>query len=73
LSSHASCPRCGGGFHCGVRDSAPCWCGGVTLSAEVLQLLREHYTACLCPSCLREIAAMPIDTLRADMKKPAQS
>jgi hypothetical protein len=38
-----------------------------------LQLLRERYTTCLCPACLREIAAMPIDTLRADMKKPAQS
>ncbi|MCR5885331.1 cysteine-rich CWC family protein [Rhizobacter sp. J219] len=70
--SQAACPRCGRGFHCGVRDSTPCACGSVDLSAETLQRLRERYSACLCLPCLREVAQMSPDTLHADMKKPAQ-
>ncbi len=72
VGASASCPRCGRGFHCGVRDSTPCACGTVDLPAETLQLLREHYSACLCLPCLREVGQMPPDTLRAGMKKPAQ-
>lgn len=67
------CPRCGGSFHCGAQDPAPCACGTIDLYADTLQLLRERYTTCLCLTCLREIAAMPLDAARADMKKPAPS
>lgn len=50
------CPRCGGGFHCGVADvSTPCACKTVTLDAATLAALRERYTGCLCLSCLRQI------------------
>lgn len=69
----ARCPRCGGGFHCGVSGTTPCACGTIDLSAETAQLLRERYTACLCLPCLREVAHMTPDALRADMKKPARS
>ncbi|MBC7483586.1 MAG: cysteine-rich CWC family protein [Rhizobacter sp.] len=53
------CPRCGGTFHCGARDAAPCPCGGVSLDAATQTLLRERYTACLCLTCLRQLAATP--------------
>jgi hypothetical protein len=50
------CPRCGGSFHCGMNDAAPCACTGLTLDAALLQQLRERYSGCLCLSCLRELA-----------------
>jgi hypothetical protein len=51
------CPRCGGGFHCGVNDAAPCACTTIALSAETLAELRATYTRCLCLRCLAELAA----------------
>ena len=52
-----SCPRCGGGFHCGAQDSAPCACTGLQLSAAQLQALRARYSRCLCLACLAAVAA----------------
>lgn len=49
------CPRCGGGFHCGVNDAAPCACTGLKLDAELLRELRAEYTSCLCLRCLAEL------------------
>ena len=46
------CPRCGGGFHCGMADAGPCACTTVTLDATTQAALRERYTGCLC-LCLR--------------------
>ena len=51
------CPCCGGGFHCGVQDSAPCACTGLQLSAVQLQALRARYSRCLCLACLAAVAA----------------
>jgi len=51
------CPRCGGAFHCGLRDTAPCACAGITLDAALQQRLRGHYSGCLCLPCLRTLAA----------------
>ena len=51
------CPRCGGGFHCGVTDAAPCPCGGLSLSTAQLQALRGQYRHCLCLTCLAAVAA----------------
>ena len=48
-----SCPRCHGGFQC-ANPFPGCWCTRVTLSREVLGMLRENYDDCLCPSCLKE-------------------
>ena len=51
------CPRCGGGFYCGVTDAAPCPCGGLSLSTAQLQALRGQYSHCLCLTCLAAVAA----------------
>ncbi len=50
------CPRCGGGFHCGVDDDAPCACAGIHLDALLQQRLRERYSGCLCLRCLAALA-----------------
>jgi hypothetical protein len=65
MSETDACPRCGGGFHCGVNDAAPCACTTVKLSTELLAELRARYTTCLCLACLTELAALT--------KKPAGS
>ena len=52
------CPRCGGGFHCGVNDAEPCTCTGLKLDAAMLAGLRAQFKGCLCLACLREIAAL---------------
>ena len=51
------CPRCGGGFHCGVDDAAPCACAALRLDATSLQVLGERYAGCLCQACLSQIEA----------------
>ena len=51
------CPRCGGDFHCGFGDAAPCACATVPLDESVRAELRLRYTGCLCLACLRAIAA----------------
>jgi len=53
------CPRCGGAFHCGARDAAPCPCGIVKLDATALASLRERHASCLCLACLQQLAAAP--------------
>ena len=50
-----TCPRCGGSFHCGRHDTAPCACTTVRLDAQVLAQLRERYVGCLCLNCLRAL------------------
>ena len=57
MSATDLCPRCGGGFHCGVDDAEPCACTTVTLDANRLADLRQRYTSCLCLRCLVELAA----------------
>lgn len=51
------CPRCGGGFHCGVNDDAPCPCAALQLDEAALADLRLRYDGCLCLACLREVGA----------------
>lgn len=50
-----TCPRCGGGFICGVGGPGPCDCYSLTLSPALLAQLRRDYTQCLCLNCLREL------------------
>jgi hypothetical protein len=50
------CPRCGGGFHCGANDAAPCACTTLTLDGATLAALRERFSGCLCLGCLRAVA-----------------
>ncbi len=51
------CPRCGGGFHCGVQDATPCPCTTVKLSADLRASLRQRYIGCLCGACLQALTA----------------
>jgi ribosomal protein L34E len=51
----STCPRCGAEFHCGVKDTEPCWCNSLTLSEPTQQVLRARYTSCLCENCLRQL------------------
>jgi hypothetical protein len=51
-----TCPRCGSGFHCGVRDAAPCACTTIALGLELRAELRARYTRCVCVNCLAELA-----------------
>ncbi|GAB4567007.1 MAG: cysteine-rich CWC family protein [Rhizobacter sp.] len=66
--SDAACPRCGGAFHCGANDTAPCPCGNFTLSASTTQRLREQYGSCLCMACLAQLQDPPAP----ETSKPAQ-
>jgi Cysteine-rich CWC len=50
------CPRCGGGFHCGANDPAPCACATLKFDEATLAELRRRYAGCLCLSCLRHLA-----------------
>jgi hypothetical protein len=69
VSSNATCPRCGGAFHCGAGETTPCACGQFTLSPATTQNLREQYTRCVCMACLAQLQT----PAPQDEKKPAQS
>ena len=49
-----SCPRCGGGFECGV-NAGHCACFGIRLNERLRVQLTEQYSGCLCLPCLREL------------------
>jgi hypothetical protein len=49
------CSKCGAAFGCGGLPG--CWCRDVTLDAAALAALRQAYADCLCPSCLKAVAA----------------
>ena len=48
------CPRCGGGFECGVQ-AGHCACFGIRLPERLRVELAERYSGCLCMRCLGEI------------------
>lgn len=51
-----TCPRCGGGFHCGVQEGH-CACFGLHLDAALKAQLAQRYPGqCLCLRCLAELA-----------------
>jgi hypothetical protein len=51
----ASCPRCGGGFECGV-NAGHCACFGIRLSDALRAELATRYPGrCLCLRCLCEL------------------
>jgi Cysteine-rich CWC len=54
-STTATCPRCGGGFHCGMHDPEPCACNRITLDAATLARLRAEFNGCLCWNCLQQL------------------
>ena len=55
-SKSERCPRCDATFGCGIATGG-CWCRAVPLTVELRDRLAEQYEGCLCPACLRELAA----------------
>lgn len=55
FSKDKRCPKCGLVFSCGGLFG--CWCREVKLTEAQLALLRQRYTDCLCPACLRAAAS----------------
>jgi hypothetical protein len=51
-----SCALCGGEFACNARGPG-CWCEAVEVPRERLLPVREVTHDCLCPRCLRQVAA----------------
>ena len=49
------CSKCGLAFDCGGLFG--CWCRDVKLSEAQLAMLRKRYVDCLCPTCLKALAA----------------
>ncbi len=50
-----TCPRCGGGFECGV-NAGHCACFGIRLTDTLRADLAARYAdRCLCLRCLREL------------------
>ncbi|WP_431101743.1 cysteine-rich CWC family protein [Roseateles noduli] len=53
---NTACPRCGGGFHCGVDDGW-CACFGTRLGEGLKRELAARWPdQCLCLRCLTELA-----------------
>ena len=53
------CEKCGQTFGCG--GLLGCWCRDVTLDEATLARLRASYGDCLCPDCLKAMAAPAAD------------
>ena len=68
-----TCPRCGGGFHCGARDAVPCACAGLTLSATLRTELDARYIGCLCLRCLAELSSADAHEKAGAVSRPAGS
>lgn len=66
----ASCPRCGGGFECGVQ-AGHCACFGIRLTERLRAELAERYSGCLCLPCLREL--IEADLPRQPVMGPAKA
>ncbi len=55
LAKEKRCSKCGVAFDCGGLFG--CWCRDVTLTEAELAGLRQQYSDCLCPTCLKAVAA----------------
>ena len=51
------CSKCNTQFECGSKIGK-CWCMDLKVEAEVLNRLKEEFTDCLCPECLKEYASL---------------
>jgi hypothetical protein len=51
-----TCEKCGAKFDCHA-PSGPCWCDEIKLKTDTLASLRAKYNDCLCPTCLKAVAA----------------
>lgn len=54
-----TCPRCRGGFVCGMAAGEQmCWCAELP---PVLPVPLDMQTGCLCPDCLRALSRPYLD------------
>jgi hypothetical protein len=61
-----TCERCGAAFECGRDSEHGCWCAGESFRLPMpLPQEAGSFSDCLCPSCLRKVAAALIDGQRA--------
>ena len=51
------CSKCNTEFECGSKIGK-CWCMDLKVEVEVLNRLKEEFTDCLCPKCLKEYASL---------------
>lgn len=52
LAEINTCPRCGNNFECNTDSIQSCQCEEIEISEAQHEYMREHYTSCLCRSCL---------------------
>ncbi|NJN26677.1 MAG: cysteine-rich CWC family protein [Cyclobacteriaceae bacterium] len=52
-----TCPECGKMFECSNNNILNCRCIEVMLSSTARRQIAEKYRDCLCPECLRQVAA----------------
>jgi hypothetical protein len=50
-----NCSKCSTQFECGA-DVGKCWCMDLKVKPEVLSKLKEEFSNCLCPECLKDYA-----------------
>ncbi|SMD31510.1 cysteine-rich CWC family protein [Picrophilus oshimae] len=46
------CPGCGSVFEC---NGLSCWCSGIKIKREKINMLSLISDSCFCPDCLRKL------------------
>lgn len=59
-----NCPKCGTEFTCNPAED--CWCVKLSISKENLEFLKNTYSGCLCPECLKEFQILQHETISPD-------
>lgn len=49
-----TCPRCSNSFTCREDRTDLCQCTRIYLISGVRDYIKENYSTCLCPQCLKE-------------------
>lgn len=57
IQDNKTCSRCGVKFHCMVENIADCHCNQQVIKEEIVRVLHEKYSDCLCEACLIELTA----------------
>ena len=57
-----TCGHCGQAFAC--SQEVGCWCGGIKLDAAQLAWIKRAFDNCLCPDCLRAVAAGTLEKVK---------
>lgn len=55
------CPFCANPNRCGVDLAGGCWCGGIEIPIEMIELLPERGKACICIECVNTYIKDPHD------------